>query len=137
MPVGNDRAAYAYQHWKRSSRQENSVVTEIHCRRRSRPCTCRMLARCKPVYDTYRAVTVGIERNRKLWTHNRDDAPEPQTMVMWAIYLHQKWALGSNNSNNIPSSDLSYTSHVSTRPSERKASGSPEHRHFQIVRGAE
>ena len=69
--------------------------------------------------------------------HNRDDAPEPQTMVMQAIYLHQKWALGSNNGNNILSRDLSYTSHVSARPSEHKASGPPEHQHFQIARGAE
>ena len=46
-----------------------------------------MLAHCKPVYDTRKAVTTGIERNRKLWMHNRDDAPEPQTMVMRAIYL--------------------------------------------------
>ena len=98
---------------------------------------CRMLARCKSVYDTCRAVTVGIERNRKLWMHNRDDAPKPQTMVMRAIYRHQKWALGSNNSNSIPSNDLLYTSRVSARPSECKASGPPEHRHFQIARGAE
>ena len=113
------------------------LSTPRHCGRRSRPCACKMLARCKPVYDTCRAVTAGIERNKKLWTHNRDDALEPKTMVMQAIYLHQKWALGSNNSNSIPSSDLSYMSRVSARLLERKAGGPPKHRHCQIARGSE